>query len=116
MTHIVASALKHYDLPDLVKAIATRPVSCVQEPEIDPVHVEYVPDDDRMIMHRYTKNKFEHFVFQYFINTCPMYLIHPWYSPPEEEMKKQYLPESEISLFEIMQVIAPLALANGNLS
>jgi arylsulfatase A-like enzyme len=53
-------------------------------------------------MGRYAKNKFEYFVFKHFINTRPMYMIDPWYSPPEGEMKKQGLPESEISLFEIM--------------
>ncbi len=57
---------------------------------------------ERMIMGRYAKNKFEHFVFKNFIRTRPMYLIDPWYSPPVSEMQKQGLPESEISLFEIM--------------
>ena len=55
-----------------------------------------------MIMNRYAKNKFEHFVFKNFIRTKPMYLIGPWYSPPQSEIRKQGLPESEISLFEIM--------------
>jgi arylsulfatase A-like enzyme len=58
---------------------------------------------ERMIMQRYPKNKFEHFVFKNFINTRPMYLIDPWYSPPAEEIKKQGLPESEVTIFEIMQ-------------
>ena len=58
--------------------------------------------NERQIMGRYAKNKFEYFVFKHFINTRPMYLIDPWYSPPEGEMKKQGLPDSEISLFEIM--------------
>ena len=58
--------------------------------------------NERQIMWRYAKNKFEYFVFKHFINTRPMYLIDPWYSPSEGEMKKQGLPESEISLFELM--------------
>ncbi len=57
---------------------------------------------ERQIMGRYAKNKFEYFVFKHFINTRPMYLIDPWYSPSESEKKKQGLPESEISLFEVM--------------
>jgi arylsulfatase A-like enzyme len=58
--------------------------------------------NERQIMGRYAKNKFEHFVFKHFINTYPMFLTDPWYSPPEEEIRKQGLPESEISLFELM--------------
>lgn len=58
--------------------------------------------NERQIMGRYARNKFEFFVFKHFINTYPMCLIDPWYSPPEDEMRKQGLPESEISLFELM--------------
>jgi len=57
---------------------------------------------ERQIMGRYARNKFEFFVFKHFINTRPMHLIEPWYSPPGEEMKKQGVPESELSLFELM--------------
>ena len=57
---------------------------------------------ERQMMGRYAKNKFEYFVFKNFINTRPMYLLDPWYSPPESEKRKQGLPESEVSLFEIM--------------
>jgi arylsulfatase A-like enzyme len=57
---------------------------------------------ERQIMGRYAKNKFEYFVFKHFINTRPMHLIDPWYSPSESEMRKQGLPESEVSLFEVM--------------
>ena len=56
----------------------------------------------RQIMGRYARNKFEFFIFKNFINTQPLYLIDPWYAPPEDELRKQGLPESEISLFEIM--------------
>ena len=31
-----------------------------------------------------------------------MYLLNPWYSLPESEIRKHGLPESEVSLFEIM--------------
>jgi arylsulfatase A-like enzyme len=57
---------------------------------------------ERQIMSRYAKNKFEHFVFKHLINTRPLCLIEPWYSPSESEIKKQGLPESEVSLFEVM--------------
>ncbi len=57
---------------------------------------------ERQIMRRYANNKFEYFVFRHFINTRPMYLMDPWYSPTEMEIKKQGLPVSEISLFEVM--------------
>ncbi len=57
---------------------------------------------ERQIMGRYAKNRLEYFVFKHFINTRPMYLIEPWYSPSESEIKKQGLPESEVSLFEVM--------------
>ena len=58
--------------------------------------------NERQIMGRYARNKFEFFIFKHFINTRPMYLIEPWYSPAEEEMRKQGLPGSEVSLFELM--------------
>ncbi len=58
--------------------------------------------NERQIMGRYARNKFEFLVFKRFINTYPMCLREPWYSPPEDEKKKQGLPESEISLFELM--------------
>ncbi|KPK85300.1 MAG: hypothetical protein AMS27_07655 [Bacteroides sp. SM23_62_1] len=58
--------------------------------------------NERQIMGRYARNNFEHFIFKNFINTYPMYLRDPWYSPPEDEIKKQGLPESEVSLFELM--------------
>lgn len=58
--------------------------------------------NERQIMGRYAKNKFELFVYKNFVNTRPMYLADPWYSPPEDEKRKQGLPESEISLFELM--------------
>jgi len=58
--------------------------------------------NERQIMGRYARNKFEYFVFKHFINTYPMFLRDPWYSPPDDEMKKQGLPESEVSLFELM--------------
>jgi len=57
---------------------------------------------ERQIMGRYAKNKLEYFAFKHFINTRPMYLIDPWYSPSKSEMEKQGLPESEVSLFEVM--------------
>jgi len=59
----------------------------------------------RQIMGRYARNNFELFIFKNFINTRPLYLIDPQYSPSESEMKKQGLPESEISLFEIMHSV-----------
>ncbi len=58
--------------------------------------------NELQIMSRYARNKFEFFFFKHFVDTRPMCLIEPWYSPPEEEMRKQGLPESEISLFELM--------------
>ena len=58
--------------------------------------------NERQIMNRYARNRFEFFFFKHFINTRPMYLVEPWFSPPEEEIRKQGLPESEVSLFELM--------------
>ena len=58
--------------------------------------------NELQIMSRYPRNSFEFFVFKNFVDTRPLQLIEPWYSPPEEEIRKQGLPESEISLFEIM--------------
>jgi arylsulfatase A-like enzyme len=58
--------------------------------------------NERQVMSRYARNKFEFFFFKHFINTWPMYQIEPWFSPPEEEMRKQGLPESEVSLFELL--------------
>jgi arylsulfatase A-like enzyme len=57
---------------------------------------------ERQIMERYAKNKLEYFVFKHFINTGPLHLIEPWYSPSRAEIQKQGLPESEVSLFEVM--------------
>jgi arylsulfatase A-like enzyme len=57
---------------------------------------------ERQMMTRYAKNKMEYFVFKHCIDTRPMYLTDPWYSPGELEICKQGLPESEITLFEIL--------------
>ena len=57
---------------------------------------------ERQIMRRYPRSVLEYFAFRHFVNTRPMYLLDPWYSPGSEEIQKQGLPESEISLFEIM--------------
>jgi len=59
----------------------------------------------RQIMGRYARNKFELFIYKNFINTRPLYLIDPQYFPSENELRKQGLPESEISLFEIMHSV-----------
>jgi len=56
--------------------------------------------NERQIMGRYARNKFEFFVFKNFIITSPLQLIEPWYTASENELRKQGLPESEISLFE----------------
>jgi arylsulfatase A-like enzyme len=61
--------------------------------------------NERQIMSRYPKNGFEFFIFKNLVNTRPLQLIDPWYSPPLEEIRKQGLPESEISLFELMHSI-----------
>ena len=58
--------------------------------------------NELQVMSRYAKNKFELFIYKTFVNTRPMYLKYPWYSPPEDEIRKQGLPESEVSLFELM--------------
>ncbi len=58
--------------------------------------------NELQIMGRYARSKFELFVYKNFVNTKPMFLRYPWYSPPEDEIRKQGLPESEISLFEVM--------------
>lgn len=57
---------------------------------------------ERMMMQRYPRNKLEYFVFRYFINTHPMHLIDPWYSPPEDEIAKQGLTQSEVTIHELM--------------
>ncbi|TFH26194.1 MAG: sulfatase [Bacteroidia bacterium] len=56
--------------------------------------------NERQIMGRYARNKFEFFAFKTFVNTRPLQLIEPWYTPSETELRKQGLPVSEISLFE----------------
>lgn len=56
--------------------------------------------NERQIMGRYARNPFEFFVFKNFVNTSPLQLIEPWYSASETELRKQGLPESEVSLFE----------------
>jgi arylsulfatase A-like enzyme len=61
--------------------------------------------NERQIMSRYPQNGFEFFIFKNFVDTRPLQLIDPWCSPPQEEIRKQGLPESEISLFELMHAI-----------
>lgn len=56
--------------------------------------------NERQIMARYARNKFEFFAFKNFVNTSPLQLIEPWYTASELELRKQGLPQSEISLFE----------------
>lgn len=56
--------------------------------------------NERQIMGRYARNKLEFFIFKNFVNTSPLQLIEPWYTSSETELRKQGLPESEISLFE----------------
>ncbi len=57
--------------------------------------------NERQIMSRYARNGFEFFIFRHFVDTRPLRLIEPWYSPPMSEVQKQGLPESELSLAEI---------------
>jgi arylsulfatase A-like enzyme len=61
--------------------------------------------NERQIMGRYANSRLEHFVFRHLIDTRPLCLADPWYSPPQEEIRKQGLPESEISLFELMRAV-----------
>jgi arylsulfatase A-like enzyme len=61
--------------------------------------------NERQIMGRYARNKFEFFVFKNFVNTSPLQLIEPWYTASETELRKQGLPESEISLFEVFHAV-----------
>lgn len=61
--------------------------------------------NERQIMGRYARNKFEFFVFKTFVDTRPLQLIEPWYTASEEELQKQGLPVSEISLFEAFHAV-----------
>jgi arylsulfatase A-like enzyme len=58
--------------------------------------------NERQIQSRYARNKLEFFAFKTFVNTHPLQFIEPWYSPAREEMMKQGLPQSEISIFEVL--------------
>jgi arylsulfatase A-like enzyme len=51
----------------------------------------------------YARNKLEFFVFKSFVNTSPLQLIEPWYTASDTELRKQGLPQSEVSLFEAFQ-------------
>jgi len=59
--------------------------------------------NERQIMGRYPRNKLEFFVVKNFVNTSPLQLIEPWYTASDAELRKQGLPESEVSLFEAFQ-------------
>ncbi len=59
--------------------------------------------NERQIMGRYARNKLEFFVFKSFVDTSPLQLIEPWYTASDTELRKQGLPESEVSLFEVFQ-------------
>ncbi len=58
--------------------------------------------NELQMMTRYPRGRLEHFIYKSLINTHPLQLADPWYSPSGEEIRKQGLPESEISLFELM--------------
>ena len=61
--------------------------------------------NERQIMGRYARNGLEYFAFKRFVNTSPLHLTEVWYSPAEAEIRKQGLPESEITLFELLHAI-----------
>ncbi len=61
--------------------------------------------NERQIMGRYARNGLENFAFKIFFNTRPLYQMEPWYSPARDEIRKQGLPESELTLFELMHSI-----------
>ena len=58
---------------------------------------------ERQPMQRYARKPIEFFFFKHFVNVLPMHIREPWYSPPDSEIRKQGLPESETSLFEIFK-------------
>jgi arylsulfatase A-like enzyme len=87
----------------LTRATSTCPVSSPSRASLVTGRYQQRFGYERQPMQRYARGPLEFFFFKQLVDTRPMYLREPWYSPPPEEIRKQGLPESEASVFEIFK-------------